>query len=602
MELRFKLYFADETTYLSDVLPVNQCDEETTLHMETLGHIHITWRHTKHKNGALIDMEVSSNQLLQIKRIDSVVLSVGQPELTDHIAVFGRKATSNEIRFPNEFGEGQEYCETVMGHFRRLDGEGVVVAGVSPFENICDAVAFKDPGGNFTFSVKTEYTEDILDNTVLKTERAFVSERITFHALLDTYRGLLPQSTFPMPKLVGWNTWDYYLDKVTAEDIFENVAALKNIPFAKQLKYIVIDDGWQKDWGEWRENNKFACGLKAVADDIKNAGFIPGIWMTPVGVRSSASVFREHPDWLCRDEKGELLYKMGLYYLDPTHPDAKQFILDNYRYQYEAGYRLFKMDYVSPLLHVKHFYGPDATPYGVLAMLVRQVQECMGPDAVILGCSLPLECGADIAPSMRIGLDIHNHFSHVAAIARSISWSSIYNNRTTRIDPDFLIVRGEQTANEPITWHGGARNERFAVPRAQQTDTDRLRLIWRHGDQFNAQEAETWANLVAISGGNIFLSDRMSVLNQRGIQIIDHAFRLAGESLRPVYLEDDYRAPSLWLGDRGMLIVNWEEIPRTICVSGIPFGFTSHKPFIRKNDSVTVTLLPHESFSALYVP
>lgn len=373
------------------------------------------------------------------------------------------------------------------------------------------------------------------------------------------------------------------------------------MPFAQQLKYIVIDDGWQKDWGEWRENDKFACGLKAVANDIKNAGFIPGIWMTPVGIRDSVSLFREHTDWLCRDEKGAFLQKMGLYYLDPTHPDAKQFILDNYRYQYEAGYRLFKMDYVSPLLHVKSFHDSDATPYGVLAELVRQVQECTGPDAVILGCSLPLECGADIAPSMRLGLDIHNHFSHVAAIARSISWSSVYNNRTTRVDPDFLIVRGEETANEPITWCDGVRNEYFAVPRAQQTDTDRFKLVWRHGDQFNAQEAETWANLVAISGGNIFLSDRMSVLNARGIQIIANAFRLAGESLRPVYIEDDYRVPSLWLGDRAMLIINWENIPRTISVSGINFELTSDKPFTRKNDTVTVTLLPHESFSALYI-
>lgn len=599
MDLRFRIYFADQTTYLSKTLPVGERDEEITVYEETVDHIHITWRHTKHANGALVDMDVSSDRPLQITRIDSVVLSIGQPEITDHIAVIGRQATKNEIRFPNEFGAGQEYCETVMGHFRRMDAEGVIVAGVSPFENICDAVAFKDDCGNFTLSVKTEYTEGMLEYTSLKTERAFVSEQMTVNTFFDTYRALLPQSTFPMPKLVGWNTWDYYLDEITADDVFENATALKNMPFAKQIKYIVLDDGWQQEWGCWRENEKFACGLKAVADGIRNAGFTPGIWMTPVGIRESSALFREHNDWLCRDEKGELLTEWDLFYLDPTHPDVKQLILDNYRYQYEAGFRLFKMDYISSLLRVKNFHDPDATPYGVLAELVRQVQECTGPDAVILGCSLPLECGADIAPSMRLGLDIHNHFAHVAAIARSISWSSVYNNRTTRMDPDFLIVRGEDTSDEPMFWVGGARNEYFAVRRANQTDDDRHQLVWRHGEQFNAQEAETWANLVAISGGNIFLSDRMSVLNERGIQIIDKAFQLAGENLRTVYLADDYRAPSLWLGDRAMLIVNWEDIPRSITVSGIDFEFTAEKPFVRKDDAVTVTLLPHESFSAL---
>lgn len=208
-------------------MPLSEGGEGITLYKETVNHVNVTWRHTIHKCGALIDMEVSSDQPLQITRIDSVVLPIERPKFTDHIAVIGRQAPKNEIRFPNEFGKGQEYCETVMGHFQKMNGEGVVIAGVSPFKNICSAVAFKDDSGNFTFSVKTEYTEGMLGYTSLKTEQAFVSERITFDKLLDTYRELLPQSTFPMPKLVGWNTWDYYLDNVTAEDIFENVQPLR---------------------------------------------------------------------------------------------------------------------------------------------------------------------------------------------------------------------------------------------------------------------------------------------------------------------------------------------------------------------------------------
>ena len=79
--------------------------------------------------------------------------------------------------FPTNSAMVGNTFETVMGHFRELDGEGVVVAGVSQFENICDEVAFKDGGGNFTFRVKTVYTEGMLGYTSLKTERAFVSEQ-----------------------------------------------------------------------------------------------------------------------------------------------------------------------------------------------------------------------------------------------------------------------------------------------------------------------------------------------------------------------------------------------------------------------------------------
>ena len=289
------------------------------------------------------------------------------------------------------------------------------------------------------------------------------------------------------------------------------------------------------------------------------------------------------------------------YYLDPTHPDAEQFILDSYRYQYRAGYRLFKMDYVSPLLHVKHFRDPAATPYGVLSRLVERVREATGPDAVVLGCSLPLECGADIAPAMHIAVDIHNYFSHVSWIAQSLAWSWMHNNITTRIDPDFLIVRGEETAKEPLNRTERKRNDYLPPIRSHQTDRDRFKCRWCHGDPFSAVEAETWANLVAISGGNLFLSDRISTLNDRGIAIIEQALSLAGEEDRPRYLPEDRRLPAVWEGDRAMLVVNWEDVPRSITVPDVRRPIRSDKPYTLTEQTLTVTLLPHESFAAQYV-
>ncbi len=597
--LSFRLYFAEKTVTVSAADLQGEVCGDVTVYRASVDNAEVTWTHTPYAGGILVDLSVSSNVPLGIRRIDSVVCNPCFPKMTDHIALIGRATTENEIRFPSELGVNTEYCETAMGWYEDLSLSGSLVAGVSPFRNICAATACKGEDGCVTFCVKTEYTKSLQQATRLDAERAYVNQAVSIDEFYTLYRDLLPQSSFPMPKLTGWNTWDYYLDRVTAEDVFENVEALKTMSFADRLDYIVIDDGWQKGWGDWVENEKFSCGLSEVARRIREAGFIPGIWMTPVGVRDDVAVFRAHPEWFCRGEDGELFETSGLYYLDPTHPDARQFILDAYLYQYRAGFRLFKMDYVSPLLEIKDFYDKTATPYGVLADLVNDVKAYTGPDVVILGCSLPLECGADIAPSMRLGLDIHNHFSHVKAIARSIAWSSVYNNKITRVDPDFLVVRGEETADEPLIWEGD-RNDYPAPPRAKQTSKDRMKLIWRHGDQFNALEAETWANLVALSGGNIFLSDRMSVLNERGIQIIENAFRLAGESLRPKYLSDDYRNPSVFLGDKALVVVNWEEIPRTVTVPGIETPLCSEKPFDLTDKQLTVTLLPHESFAAIY--
>ena len=600
MKLGFRLWFVDRTVYIDRDSLNAAADGADTLYHAEIEDIQITWRFTPYENGELISLDVNASHPLGICRIDSAVFTIAPPQATDRILFLGRDMHSNETRFPHELGTAQEYSVNCAGHFTDLTASGILIAGVEPFHNIYGSAVRKSTDGSFTFCAKTEFTESMLEETSLHAEQAYLCEQTTIDRFFTAYRLLLPQSHFPMPKLTGWNTWDYYLDKVTPADIAENVAALQKMPFANALDYIVIDDGWQRGWGDWRENETFACGLHAVAETVRRAGFIPGIWMAPMGIREDTAVFAEHQDWLCRNEMGELLFEMGMYYLDPTHPDAERFILDNYRYQYEKGFRLFKMDYVSPILHVKNFHDKNATPYGVLARMVRRVQECTGPDAVILGCSLPLECGADIAPSMRIAVDIHNHFSHAVWIAQSLVWSWMHNNRTTRIDPDFLIVRGEETSDEPLTW-AGKRNDFLPPPRALQTDRDRFKSRWRHGDQFSAIEAETWANLCAISGGNLFLSDRMSVLNARGIAIIENALALAGNEVRPHYLQDDLRLPSVWIGDRALLIVNWEDVPRRITFHELNRPIRADKPYSLVENMLTVTLLPHESFAAFYL-
>ncbi|MBQ8340951.1 MAG: alpha-galactosidase [Clostridia bacterium] len=596
MSLGFRLYFEDRTVFVSRDSMKAQAVGDTIVYTAAVNGAEVIWRFTPYVGGELVTLEVEGNTPLNLRRIDSLVLPVGQVAKDDRIAFLGRDMYSNETRYPDELGAEQEYGESCVGHFADLAGEGLLVAGVAPHQSTYASVVYKNADGGFEFRARTTFTEALSKECRLCAERVFLC-RTDLNRFFDAYRALLPQSHFAMPELTGWNTWDYYLDRVTPADIAENVAALQKLPFANKMRYIVIDDGWQRGWGDWQENEKFSCGLAAVSDTIRAAGFLPGIWMAPLGVKADTAVFSKHPDWFCKNDAGELLFDMGLYYLDPTHPDAERFVLDAYRYQYECGFRLFKMDYVSPLLNVRHFRDPAATPYGALSRLVERVKAVTGPDAVVLGCSLPLECGADIAPSMRIGVDIHNHFSHAIWIAQSLAWSWMYNNRTTRIDPDFLVVRGNETSTEPMD---GTRNDFVPPPRHLQTDKDRFKCRWRHGDQFNAIEAETWANLVAISGGNIFLSDRLSALNEKGIAIIERALKLAGDEVRPVYQKDDARLASLWLGDLGLLLVNWEDSPRRLAVSGITQTLCSDQPHTLENGVLTVDLRPHESFSAIF--
>ncbi|MBE6884409.1 MAG: alpha-galactosidase [Ruminococcaceae bacterium] len=598
VDLGFKLYFSNKTVFIPRSSLHGETIGNTTTYKTEIDGIKIIWLFEKQAKGTIVKLSAVSNKPLQLERADTLCLEPVVFALTDRIVFFTNSHTRSGNRYPCELTEDTERFADCTGLFSDLTSQGIILATVAPFANIVGACALKH-GNTVIFSAKTEFTEGMKSECGFESDRVLFAENVTIDEFYDMYRALLPQSTFPMPKLIGWNSWDYYLDRVTPEDIFENMEAISKMPFADKIKYIVIDDGWQKDWGVWTENDKFTCGLASIAERIVKAGFWAGIWMAPLLMKDTCDGFESRLHWFLKDENGEYVREIyNTYILDPTHPEAKAFILNNYRYLYSCGYRLFKIDYLTALLSLKNFYDRSATPYSALTRLIQEIQNCTGPDAVILGCSLPIQCGADIAPSMRIGIDVHNHFSHIEWIAESLSWTWMYNNKVTRIDPDFMIVRGSETSSESLIWEEGT--PKYIAPKrlCEMTDEEFFASRWRNGDQFNAVEAETWANLIAITGGNIFLSDRMSALNDKGISIIEKAFAASSEEGRPKFLPDDRRLPSLWLSENTLFLVNWEDVPVVKTIDCDAKILSSDKNFTFENNKLIVSLLPHESFLA----
>ncbi len=593
-DIGIRLYFTNgDILHLTRGLMTKKFDNVYTA---CIRKINITWTLTPCENGFFTKVELDSERMLNVKRIDSAVIPVGNVA-GKRFSMFTNSMYTGETRFLDEVGADREYCGDAIALCDDFVSPAIIVAGVSPFENKFGAGQVTRVCNDTELFAKTEFTLAQSKEKSLKTERVMVLENVTHDEFYDIYRGLLPKSHFDMPKLTGWNTWDYYLDKVTPEDIAENVDALEKLPFADKLDYVVIDDGWQKEWGMWRENEKFSCGIKSVADKIISAGFKAGIWMAPLGAHKGGTLVTMHPDWFCYNEDGTLFESMGLIYLDPTHPEAEKFILDNYRYQYNAGYRLFKIDYLSPLVEVRIFHDPAATGYSALRTLMKKIIEATGDDVVILGCSLPVQCGADIAPSMRIGVDIHAYWTHVKWIAQSLKYTWMYNGTVTRIDPDFIVVRGRDTSAGPLTLMG---TDRELPPRKIALNTDIFSANWCHGEKFSKDEATTWANLLAVVGGNLILSDRIAHLNDLGVQIIADSFELASECGRPRHLKDDRRLPSVWESERSMVVINWEDEARTITVPDVKHELISKTEFELKDGTLTVTLKPHQSFAALY--
>ena len=74
----------------------------------------------------------------------------------------------------------------------------------------------------------------------------------------------------------------------------------------RKLPYDVfqVDEGWEITLGEYEPNYKFPLPMKAVADEIREAGLIPGIWSSPFVAHETASVWKAHPEWILKDKAG----------------------------------------------------------------------------------------------------------------------------------------------------------------------------------------------------------------------------------------------------------------------------------------------------------
>lgn len=78
----------------------------------------------------------------------------------------------------------------------------------------------------------------------------------------------------------------------------EKLISLANVMKKTKTKYFVVDDGWQMGGvGDWDVDiKKFPNGLKAYADEIRNMGMIPGIWMEFESVRKGSNRYLEEYD------------------------------------------------------------------------------------------------------------------------------------------------------------------------------------------------------------------------------------------------------------------------------------------------------------------
>ena len=207
-------------------------------------------------------------------------------------------------------------------------------------------------------------------------------------------------------RITGWCSWYSLYASISEPILLEHLRAAARFRDNYRVPFEVfqIDDGFTPEMGDWLElKPQFPRGMAPLLTDIREAGFVPGLWIAPFMVGNRSKLYAEHPDWVVIDRTtGKPLAPMKFYgefrwhkrseeyyILDITHPEAEAYIRNVFRvWTRDWGCRYFKTDF----MYFGSEYGPDQARWhqsglsrmAVWMRMARLIREEIG-DSLWLG-------------------------------------------------------------------------------------------------------------------------------------------------------------------------------------------------------------------------
>ena len=346
-----------------------------------------------------------------------------------------------------------------------------------------------------------------------------------FESLKTFCRKMCDTPLLPKERIYGGNNWYYAYGKSNYKQIIKDAKLQAELAKGIDNKpFQVIDDCWQKHKceGPWYPNRKFK-DMKKLADEIKEVGARPGIWVRLLHNRDKALT-----------KEMRILRKGKRQYLDPTHPEVQKYIRSDIERIKSWGYELIKHDFSTADLFGSyggelnetitkssgwHFYDKTKTNAEIVLDFYRLIKEACG-NMLIIGCDTVSHLSAGLVHIYRIGDDTSGR-----------EWA-----RTRDMGVNTLAFRL-------------AQNEIFYMCDADCVGILKNKIPWEKNSQ--------WLHLLSYSNTPLFVSctDKISDEQKRDIAKAYRTFNLKHE-ITPIDIYET-KTPETWLIDGKIQNYSW---------------------------------------------
>ena len=403
----------------------------------------------------------------------------------------------------------------------------------------------------------------------------------------------------------GWCSWYHFYQNINEEKILRNLKAVNDFQAQMPLSLIQIDDGYQKEIGDWYSFRKgFPHGVAPIAEKIKSTGYTPGLWMAPFILHPNSDFAIDHPEMILRKKSGRpvnagFVWNVFTQALDLTVPGTIEIVKEMIDTAVKKwGFPYLKLDFLYAGGLKGNRFDNSLTRAQVLRKAMEAIRHSAGEETFILACGAPLGSVVGLVQANRIGADV------------SGSWRPKFNGIS-------LFFK-----NEPHM--PSAKNAiQNILTRAEQHNrwwiNDPDCLLVRPEIDLTIDEVHSLASLIAITGGSLLVSDDLPKLPEERRKIIEVLLPLIGKRANVMDWLDTTTPHNLRLdlgnasGDWNVIArFNWKDQARDTYVSfpdfGLPqlnywvYSFWENKvSMVRAGEPVHIPSLPAHGVALLGV-